>query len=233
MGTPVCTYDSSRSYLVDSYTPVGEAAINKNFLVRGNMPLADDGTIAYDQMKEKFQEFGIDLTVKKLVIISLIDNQGELNDLELEFEGVGKPNYVGTLAWPPYSSGVDCFTMYGTEINGDATKMGSLVWFPCQGCTDDSNCALVENPLFDFCGFVAWLQGLLVSSSDTVFYYHCEHGHDRTSAVTGAYQQQWFKYSLEQVLTEPPPNGAKAFSHDWECNYEALVKWFATTLPTE
>lgn len=69
MGTPVCTYDSSRSYLVDSYTPVGEAAINKNFLVRGNMPLADDGTIAYDQMKEKFQEFGIDLTVKKLVII--------------------------------------------------------------------------------------------------------------------------------------------------------------------
>jgi hypothetical protein len=36
--------------------------------------------------------------------------------------------------------------------------------------------------------------------------------------------------TLEQVLTEPSPGGAKDFKHAWEVTYKALVEWYATTL---
>jgi len=232
MGTPVCTYMPERTYIVDT-AAVGEGKLN--YLVRGNMPLAADGTIAYAELGAKLLELNPDLILgdMSLLVISLIDNQGELNDLELEFTGFGCPDVVGNLAWPPYFNGVDCFTEYGTMVNGNTQQGGSIVWFPVQGCTDDSNCALVENAQYDFCGLVAWLTALMSSCTNTVIYYHCEHGHDRTSALTAAYQMEWLKYPLDQVLDDKPPTGAKAFGHAWEATYEALVKWYATTLPTE
>lgn len=227
MPTPNAIYMPKRTYVV---TQVGE-----NILVRGNEPLNDDGTFAYDAINAKLQELvggSFDLTNYKFIDISLIDNNpaSEGGDLGMELTAYGQD--LATLfpfpaAWPPFFRDYDLTKQYGTTVNGHS---GSIIWYPVQGCTDNANCALVEPPQFNFDGAVNLLNNLLKNEQKAVIYYHCEHGHDRTSALTAGYMMKYMKKDLQTVLTQRPPYGAKAFKHDWEVDYEALVKWYATTL---
>lgn len=229
MPTPNAVYMPKRTYLV--------AQVGSNYLVRGNEPLNEDGSFAYDAINSKLQELipDFDLTKHKFIDISVIDNNpaSEGGDLAMEFAGYGIDASQFALAfpfpasWPPYFRGLDVTKQYGTTVNGHP---GSIIWYPVQGCTDNLNCEQVEPPQFNFNGAVDLLHNLAKNEQNAVIYYHCEHGHDRTSALTAGYMTKYMGKTLDEVLNNRPPDGAKAFKHDWEVDYEALVKWYATTL---
>jgi hypothetical protein len=229
MPTPNAVYSPKRTYVV--------AQDGDNVLVRGNEPLNEDGSFAYDAINSKLQEIipNFDLTKHKLIDFSLIDNNpaSEGGDLGMEFSAYGQD--LSTLfpypaAWPPFFNHYDITKQHGNTVNGQS---GSIIWYPVQGCTDNANCALVEPPQFNFDGAVDLLNHLLKTEQKSVIYYHCEHGHDRTSALTAGYMMKYMGKTLEEVLTQRPPEGAKAFKHPWAPTYEALVKWYATTLPQQ
>lgn len=230
MTTPNAIYMPKRTYVV---TQVGS-----NYMVRGNEPLNEDGSFAYDAINTKLQELiggSFNLTNYKFIDISVIDNNpaSEGGDLAMEFAayGMDAATFAATFPfpamWPPYFRGLDVTKQYGTTVNGNK---GSIIWYPVQGCTDNINCEEVEPPQYNFNGAVDLLNTLMTTEQNAVIYYHCEHGHDRTSSLTAGYMMKYMKKTLEEVLNDRPPNGAKAFKHAWEVNYEALTKWYATTL---
>lgn len=224
--TPLATYDPKRTFLVDKF--------NYSYLIRGNEPLNPDGSFAYDALNEKLKDLidkSFDLKKYSLITISIIDNnpEGERSDLTKEFNAYGITTeefdkmFPFPESWPPVYKKIDVKVEYGKQVNGNP---GSIIWYPVQGCPSLGVCLEVEEDQFNFCGLIDYLDSLLNSDNKLVIYYHCEHGHDRTSAVTGAYMLKYMKKSLEDVLTLGPPNGAKAFKHAWEINYEELVKYY-------
>jgi hypothetical protein len=229
MSTPLAIYSPKRTYLVNT--------VGTNYLVRGNEPLNESGAFAYDELNEKLQTLIPDFNLKnnKLITISLIDNNpaSERSDLNKEFlaYGISQEDFDKYLSfpntWPPFYRGVDVKAQSGTTVCGQS---GAMVWYPVQGCSDENNCELVEAPQFNFSGLVDYMQALITTEENVVVYYHCEHGHDRTSALTGAYMLKYMGKTLEDVLTERPPNGAKAFSHPWGVTYEQLVKYYYSIL---
>lgn len=231
MTTPSATYSPKRTYLVTAHTS------NNTYLVRGNEPLNDDGTFAYEAINSKLKTLipGFDLTKLKLITISIIDNNpdSERPDLESEFNAYGitseefDKKFPFPDSWPPVYRGIDVEKQYGTQVNG---YPGSIIWYPVQGCSDMNNCQIVEPTQFNFSGLVDYLNTLMTTEKDVVIYYHCEHGHDRTSALTGAYMLKYMGRTIDEVLTDRPPMGAKAFKHPWEANYEELVKYYNSTL---
>jgi hypothetical protein len=229
MSTPLAIYSPKRTYLVNS--------IGTNHLIRGNEPLTEDGAFAYNDLNEKLQTLipNFDLKNNKLITISIVDNNpaSERSDLNKEFLAYGisqedfDKHFPFPDTWPPFYKGVDVRVQYGTSVCG---HNGSIIWYPVQGCSGENNCELVEPTQFNFSGLVDCLQSLMIKENNTVVYYHCEHGHDRTSALTGAYMLKYMGKTLDSVLTQRPPNGAKAFSHPWEVNYEQLVKYYNSLL---
>ena len=228
---PLATYSPKRTYLVTANTS------NNTYLVRGNEPLNDDGTFAYNAINKKLKTLikGFDLTKNKLITISIIDNnpESERPDLQAEFlaYGISQSDFDNKFpfpeSWPPVYRGIDVKKQYGTEVCGHP---GSIIWYPVQGCSDMDNCKLVEPTQFDFYGLVDYINSIMTTQRDVVVYYHCEHGHDRTSALTAAYMLKYMGMTLEDVLNNRPPTGAKAFSHPWEAYYEQLVKYYYSTL---
>jgi hypothetical protein len=229
MGAPNATYMPKRTYVVDSGSTT--------FLIRGNEPLNDDGSFAYDAINKKLQELIVDFNLEeyKLITISLIDNNpsSERPDLNKEFLAYGitqkefDKDFPYPSSWPPVYRGIDVSKQYGEKVEGNK---GSIVWWPVQGCSSMDNCALVEPPQYNFSGIVDYLHTLVSSSEKLVIYYHCEHGHDRTSALTAAYMLKYMNRTLDQVLTQRPPIGAKAFKHDWASTYEQLIRYYNNTL---
>lgn len=201
---PLATYSPKRTYLVNT--------VGSNYLVRGNEPLNEDGTFAYDAINQKLQTLikDFDLTNYKLITISLIDNnpQSERSDLMAEFKAYGVTNeefdklFPFHDSWPPVYRKIDVKKQYGTSVNGNK---GSIIWYPVQGCSDENNCAIFEPSQFDFSGLVDYINSMLTTEENVVIYYHCEHGHDRTSALTGAYMLKYLNLPLNQVLTQRPP----------------------------
>jgi len=230
MNTPKAIYSPKRTYLVDT--------VNANFLIRGNEPLNEDGTFAYDSINEKLQTLitnGFDLKNYNLITISIIDNnpqseRGDLNDEFLAY-GITQEEFDSTLpfpeTWPPVYRGIDVKKQYGNKIN---SYSGNIIWYPVQGCTDAENCSLVEPSQFNFSGLIDYIHLMLETEKNTVVYYHCEHGHDRTGAVSAGYMLKYMNKSIGDVLTERPPLGAKAFTHPWASTYEALIKYYNSTL---
>lgn len=229
--TPLATYSPKRTYLVTGNT------LNNTYLVRGNEPLNDDNTFAYDAINKKLKTLinGFDLTKFKLITISIIDNNpaSERQDLESEFNAYGitseefDKKFPYPDSWPPVYRGIDVKVQYGTEVSG---HKGSIIWYPVQGCSDMNNCELVEPSQFNFSGLVDYINSIMTTENNVVIYYHCEHGHDRTSALTAAYMLKYMGRTLDEVLNNRPPLGAKAFSHAWEAYYEQLVKYYYSTL---
>lgn len=230
---PNAIYDPTRTYLLDISF--------KNYLVRGNEPLNEDSSFSYDELNTKLQMLLINpdfnLADYKLIDMSLIDNNpaSEGSDLQLEFKAFGFSSVEFTnmlpfpAAWPPVYQKIDVTKQYGSKIQDHP---GSIIWYPTQGCSDPDNCRLVEPTQFDFVGQVELLRKLILSEERAVIYFHCEHGHDRTSALAAAYMIKYMHKTLDEVLTQKPPAGAKAFDHPWEPNYEQLVRYYASVQPT-
>ena len=220
MGSPQETYDPNQTYLVDH--------VGGNWLIRGNMPLNDDGTFAYTALNEKLKTLlpeGFDLSMMTVIDVSLIDNQGELPSLECEFTSFG----AGTppTAWQPYPAGI-LFNGYGDgSVQGDGVSgMGSLLWMPIQGC-DEGQCEVQETTLYDFDGVVSYIRGILTSNvSNQLMYIHCMNGHDRAGSLTCGYQMKYLGISMADAMAE----GEKIMGHSWHHPYKHLIEWYAGTL---
>ena len=224
--TPQETYSSKRTYLVDS-NPSSDT-----YIFRGNQPLNQDGTFAYDDLSTTVKRLaGIDLTQYKIVDLSIIDNTPGSNrgDLEDEFYAFGLSSSffsvtISPQVWPPYANGFPVTELWGEWVDG---WPGSIVWYPVQGCPTPSVCDQQENKYFGFDKEVDFLANFLKTHSNSVLYFHCLHGHDRTSALHAGYLMKYKKATLKQVLTQKPPLGAKGFKHKWEADYQTLVIWYA------
>jgi hypothetical protein len=224
--TPQETYSAKRTYLVDSN------ASNNTYLFRGNQPLNADGSFAYTQIATKVSTLaGINLSNYKFVDLSIIDNTPGSNrgDLADEFYNFGFSSSffnvtISPSVWPPYSNGFPVTKMWGTSVAGFP---GSIVWYPVQGCPTIAVCGQQENTYFGFNKEVDFLANFLATQKNSVLYFHCLHGHDRTSALHAGYLLKYKKATLNQVLTQKPPKGAMGFKHAWEADYKTLVTWYA------
>ena len=226
MSAPV--YDPTRTYVVDS--------CNTSYLVRGNEPLKrDEKTFAYDEMNAKLKSLiggSFDLTGHTLLDVSIIDDNpsSERPLLEAEFGAYGiSEKDFDTLfpwpgSWPPVANNINVQKQYGKQVCGHP---GSIIWYPVQGCTDQDNCKAVEPTQYKFIAFIDFLRHLLETGDKTVIYFHCEHGHDRTSATHASYLIKYKGKTAGEAMDNPPPEGAKIFTHPWEPTYAQLVQYYA------
>jgi len=223
-------YKHHRTYLVDQNTA------NKCHLLRGNLPLEDDGSFAWAKLDARLQELigaSFELGEYTFLDVTLIDNQGEGTSFDAELRAFGidptsTANNWCTL-WPPYFRGYDTKTIQGTEIEGNAAHKGGLVWWPVQPCDGtNSSCDNIELKQFAFTDLIEYLNSLLNTKSKTIIYFHCMHGHDRTSAVTASYLMKYKGSTLDEALKSPPPKGAYIDGFEWEGTYPDLVKWYNT-----
>ncbi len=195
-------FDPKRLAVVDSF--------NNNLLVRGNFPFVKKtGNIAChpdfpeqehcfalseltSRMKELIKDFDIDQY--EIIDVSLIDNQGTIDELTAEanaiglgIEGIacGSHNY-----WPPYQGCEwDPKTIYNSTSSGN--KPWGLVWWPVYACNrpDPCNKGDTDTGLHKFHFFDAsqFLRELLTTSSDSgknrLIYFHCVQGTDRTGSL--------------------------------------------------
>lgn len=186
----------------------------KNLLIRGNMPLQgpDDPSpsyFAYGALSDAICPLvnplvsNFDLKDYYLVDVSLIDNQGDLIDLNAEFACFSVvPSDVFTFppridwpnAWPPYLEIKNWAptTQFGTQVMASSTVSypGSLIWWPVQSCESSANCeSNVVSSGYDFVGLVAQIKTLMntAGSSPKLIYIHCNSGVNRTGAANVSY----------------------------------------------
>jgi len=233
-------YKHHRTYIVDQNTS------NDSYLVRGNLPLLDDGTFAWTKLNARLQELigtGFDLGDYTFIDVTLIDDQGEdiAFEAELKVFGIdsGDPSNEWAKLWPPYyqynltanqGKGYDIKTLHGTDISGDASHKGGLVWWPVQPCDGtSSSCTNIEINQFAFPDLIEYLSTLLSTKQKTIIYFHCMHGHDRTSAVAASYLMKYKGSTLTQAQNDPPPTGAFIDGFEWEGDYPKLVQWYYDT----
>lgn len=210
-------YNPKRTFIVNQ--------VGSNYLVRGNLPLDDDGNFTYDALAKALKAQGkITLSKMTLIDVSLIDNQGEAPELSAEFKAFDENMPT---EWPPVYHGFDIFQQFGSLIQGHP---GKLMWMPIQGCADNANCQLVEPAQYNFAGIVDELQKLVTTGTNTVIYYHCMNGHDRAGSLTACYQMKHMGRTRDQAMNQPPPDGAMAMKHDWKATYKPLIEWFAGTI---
>jgi len=200
-------YKHSRTYIVDQNTT------KDNHLVRGNLPLEDDGSFAWTKLNAQLQTLlgtSFDLGDYTFIDVTLIDNsdEGTSFDAELAVFGIdpGAPENKWCTLWPPYyrynlpenqNKGFDIKKIHGTEISGDKSHKGGLVWWPVQPCDGStSDCKNIAVNQFAFPDLIKYLNTLLNTEEKTIIYYHCMHGHDRTSAVTASYLTKYKESQL-------------------------------------
>lgn len=161
-----------------------------HLLVRGNMPISEDGSFTYSEIETCLN---LDFSADRFVSVSLIDNTGERDSWALELQAFqASPNTFPKEEWPPYlhhqkweprtllGSGTLVFGRYKRR------KDSHLEWWPIEGMSPtDKPEVFLKAPGWDFSGVVEYLYGLYTNLEEpnTVIYFHCMLGADRTGAV--------------------------------------------------
>lgn len=207
---PSQPYDPSYTGLVDYSASTG------NLLFRGNLPLLDPSGppyyYAYDEMNTRMQALtssilpDFDLTNYTLLDICLLDNQGDLEDLQLvigNFPGATLP----TTQWPPYQY-VTPWMPWVTLGSGTVTVSstgsypGNVMWWPFEpGDAEQEGSAG-----FNFSGLVAFANTVVnatpaLEAQSVVTYVHCDSGVNRTGAFTVSYLLQYGSSQYSNITT--------------------------------
>ena len=216
-------YKPHKTYVVDY------DSINNNVLVRGNEPLDSDGFSAYDQINQRLKDTlgdKFDLSNYVFIDISLISSQGpEKNILFDEFLVYGYPlgdtlaslNLNPPYGWPPFmgwntdstKAPWNTYNLYGNKINVKGKMYpGFLIWWPISACPDSSQtCNDIVSVQYGFPNLIDYINELMTERQNTVIYFHCIHGHDRTSTVACAYQIKFQGKDFNMVTTTGAPQG--------------------------
>ena len=150
-----------------------------NFLYRGPMPKASDGTFARTALISTFGQLPKEY---QLVLISCLTH--ERQD---ETEFLRKLTYQQD---PPRKVCID---------------VGDWVYFwQVRAHTVAKSALMLENQRFeghflDFPGLIELIVELMGRDEPTVIYLHCRHGLNRTGAVTMAYLMRMHNFSLENA----------------------------------
>jgi hypothetical protein len=222
-------YDANRTAIVDQQ----RTSMGINFLVRGNFPLEQDFSLAYDRLAERLYILeGIELPKFNLIIVSLVESVAPIShhSLSAEFKAVGiaarqfEP-LLNESAWPPAGNGINP----AREYKG---KEASLIWYPIVACVNNIECSNVERN-FRFSKLIRLLSELMLRPSPTVIYVHCHSGIDRVASVIGAYQLSSLGRTLEEVLTKPHPVGAQLPEFMLQEDYKVQLQWFSNQLEVD
>jgi hypothetical protein len=176
-----------------------------NLLIRGNFPLNCDTprAFAYNQLEEKMKQLkgsSFNLADYEIILVSLINNAGNLNDLRAE-ENVFGLNPDSINCQNEYSDGTPelyrCLDKYRTtpyqNINPNHAPH-QFYWWPLWICGAD-NCTTLDT--YSACKFKDISENFntllnteppySTGKKKRLIYFHCEHGCDRTGAVHAAY----------------------------------------------
>lgn len=223
-------YDHKKTYVID------HDSVNNNYLVRGNEPLLETGYSAYNEINSELKikiDSSFDLRNYTLIDISLISSQGlELNILYDEFLSYGYPlgdtlaslNLNPPLGWPPFMGwNLDSskapwnpYYLYGNKVQvGGNQYNGQFIWWPVQACGDTlSDCKDVVGRQYGFTELIDYINTLMTTKKNIVIYFHCIHGHDRTSVVNSGYIMKYKGVSFDSATTHPAPIGGMKPSKD-------------------
>jgi hypothetical protein len=167
------------------YTRVALVDSNSsNLLVRGMDP-AVSGTFSSQDIIDAVTALGVDPTGKTLVVVNVIDNVGERWAWAPEVTAFGAdPDDTPTTDWPPYVNIPNWDP--GTPIGSNT--VGDLYWWPFEGLPDNTDpTVFLSSPGWDFAGIVDKVIELFQTSTDSLIYFHCMLGADRTGALHTGY----------------------------------------------
>lgn len=222
-------YDSKKTVVLEHDTA------RDNFLVRGNEPLLDNGYSAYNQINEELKnqiDSNFDLKNYIFIDISLISSQPNTNTppnerfiLFDEIVAFGYPlmdtlnslNLNPPLGWPPYlgynlnpkQAPWNPNSLYGNKIQVSGNLYnGQFVWWPIQACGDTlQDCLDIVENQYGFSELLDLIHSLMTENTKTVIYFHCIHGHDRTSVVNAGYIIRHKGISFYDATHYPAPIG--------------------------
>jgi hypothetical protein len=182
-------------------------------LVRGTEPLIGaDLHFAYDEIMSAIK---LDPTGYDFVDVCLIDNVGERWAFapEVKSFGIDPDKQFPTSYWPPYlQPSYNSKAFYGSQVTtGGKSHPGRMVWWPIEGVPkgQDGHTEL-HWPGWNFIGLVDYLIDLFGSLKETVIYFHCMVGSDRTGAAHIGYLMKAKGMTLDQAIaaskiTQAPP----------------------------
>lgn len=214
--TPTQSFNSAYTGIVDYNTTTG------NLLVRGNLPLYPDMNpppppappyyFAYTELSSAISSLlqqapasgvvpanvaqNFNLSNYQLLVISLLDNQGDANDLEIEVGTFSGDFSTLPTQWPTYLSPAWIPTTIlgnGSLQTGLTTTQSSgcqLVWWPFDPLLNELSSGFQFDNLITFANTQLTTQAPS-GSTGTVVYVHCDSGVNRTGAFTTAYLLQY------------------------------------------
>lgn len=201
---------------------------------RGNIPINEQGKFAYHEMA-----IGLDLEPgMALLDVSLIDNikGGERDQwkVELDAYGVSLSQFPGGKNIPPQFNQANWnpARMLGDGvhlINGVAP--GHLVWWQIEGGSDGIVLG-PEDKSYNFIGLIDFFEALRMLPN-TLVYFHCMNGTDRTGAVVAAYAMRYMGLDLEMAMkfaASVPDAGV--MSDPYKALVKAYSEWLAKNDPT-
>lgn len=196
---------------------------------RGNLPLNRNGDFSYHEMS-----MTLDLGPgESLIDVSLIDNvQGSERDqwaTELSTYGIGQDFFPSGPTIPPQFNQPDWNPAQllgdGIHLKNGTKAPGKLVWWQIEGGHD----GIVLGPAvqsYNFIGLIDYL-GVLRKIPDSVIYFHCMNGTDRTGAVVAAYAITYLDMDLPQAMSLANSlKPAGTMNPDYVALVQAYWEWF-------
>ena len=159
--------------------------IGNTLLVRGTEPLiTEDMHFAYNEIGEAI---GVDLEPYDFLDICLIDNVSERWAWEPEVKAFGiDPNKYPTTYWPPYlQKGYNSKAIIGSKLTTEGHSVpAGMIWWPIEGVPNGQDGKVeLGSPGWNFTGLIDYLIELSTTLKNTVIYFHCMVGSDRTGAA--------------------------------------------------
>jgi len=179
------SYNPDATRLVDYFQPSENLT---NFIFRGDEPLDDNHTFAYDEMVAAFREraAAANLTFPSrfyLLDFSLL-NIFEFEDINAEKQFFEENPHLGEYYnWVTIGTLLDPM-IFPYEIRKEMAERLPEWQFDQLPSLMDKLHSMIQQTY----------------NESLVIYIHCEAGHDRTGEVSGAYYMKWLNWSYQQTL---------------------------------
>lgn len=190
----MAAFDPTRTQLIET---VGTTQV-----WRGNIPITTSGAFAYDEIA-KALAFRPTTSFNDL---SLIDNvQGSEREqwlVELTAYGVkansafpGGPNIPPQFNQPNWNPARVMGQQVSSPNGGGA---GHIIWWQIEGGSTPDVLG-PDKQSYNFIGLIEYM-GVLRGYANSILYFHCMNGTDRTGAVVAGYAMRWMGKTLDEAM---------------------------------